>query len=154
MPHTEQIRPPRALAVPFELGRPLGAPNEPAFQRRVLEDCLNLLERPTGPVLEDFPDPPPGEAAADQEPDGAPDGWACPVNFAPPVADMSDADVLHEALLQEVALLRPWYDRSKDNRNGRTGFGISEKTPEEIVRSWRISRSRRANLNRLTPIPM
>jgi hypothetical protein len=32
--HTEQIKPPRALSVPFELGRPFGAPNEPAFQRR------------------------------------------------------------------------------------------------------------------------
>ncbi len=128
--HTEQIKPPRALAVPFELGRPFGAPNEPVFQRRVLEDCLNLLERTDGPVLEDFPDAPPGDAAAAEQPDG----WACPVNFAPPVAEMSDADVLHEALLQEVALLRPWYEQSRDNRKGRTGFGISERTPEEIVR--------------------
>lgn len=128
--HTEQIKPPRALAVPFELGRPFGAPNEPGFQRRVLEDCLNLLERPAGPVLEDFPDAPPGEAAAAEEPDG----WACPVNFAPPISDMSDADVLHEALLQEVTLLQPWYAQSKENRRGRTGFGISEKSPEEIVR--------------------
>ena len=128
--HTEQIKPPRALSVPFELGRPFGAPNEPAFQRRVLEDCLNLLEHPAGPVLEDFPDAPPGEAAAAE----APDGWACPVNFAPPVAEMSDADVLHEALLQEVTLLQPWYAQSKENRRGRTGFGISEKSPEEIVR--------------------
>lgn len=128
--HTEQINPPRALAVPFELGRPFGAPNEPAFQRRVLEHCLALLERPEGPVLEDFPDAPPGEAATAEEPDG----WACPVNFAPPVSEMSDADVLHDALLQEVALLRPWYEQSKESRRGRTGFGISEKTPEEIVR--------------------
>lgn len=128
--HTEQIKPPRALSVPFELGRPFGAPGEPEFQRRVLLDCLNLFARPSGPVLEDFPNAPPGEAAtADQ-----PEGWACPVNFAPPVSEMSDADVLHEALLQEVALLRPWYEQSRENRRGRTAFGISEKTPEEIVR--------------------
>ena len=31
-PHLETIRPPRALFVPFELGRPLGAPEDAAFQ--------------------------------------------------------------------------------------------------------------------------
>ncbi len=128
--HTEQIKPPRALAVPFELGRPFGVPDEVAFQRRVLEDCLNLLARPAGPVLEDFPDAPSGEAATAEQPEG----WACPVSFAPPASEMSDADVLHEALLQEVALLRPWYEQSRQNRKGRSAFGISEKTPEDIVR--------------------
>ncbi len=34
--HTEEIKPPRALAVSFELGRPLGAPNDPQFQIKVL----------------------------------------------------------------------------------------------------------------------
>ena len=38
--HSEKIRPPRALWVPFELGRPLGAPNDPAFQTRVLRALL------------------------------------------------------------------------------------------------------------------
>ena len=48
------MKPPRALAVPFELGRPFGAPNEVEFQRKVLHNCLELLERESGPVLEDF----------------------------------------------------------------------------------------------------
>ena len=56
-PQTENTRPPRALWVPFELGRPFGPPGDPAFQRRVLLAALRLLERPDGPVLlEDFPD--------------------------------------------------------------------------------------------------
>lgn len=56
-PQTENTRPPRALWVPFELGRPLGPPSDPAFQRRVLLTALRLLERTDGPVLlEDFPD--------------------------------------------------------------------------------------------------
>ena len=38
--HTEKIRPPRALWVPFELGRPLGVPDDPAFQTRVLRALL------------------------------------------------------------------------------------------------------------------
>ena len=48
------MKPPRALAVPFELGRPFGAPNEAELQRKVLYHCLELLERDSGPVLEDF----------------------------------------------------------------------------------------------------
>jgi hypothetical protein len=56
-PQTENTRPPRALWVPFELGRPFGPPSDPVFQRRVLLTALRLLERADGPVLlEDFPD--------------------------------------------------------------------------------------------------
>ena len=124
--HAEEIKPPRTLAVPFELGRPLGAPNEPDFQRRVLRECLELLARESGPVLENFPDDAPGA-----EPD--PEGWACPVNFAAPVEDLSDEDLIRQALEQEIALLRPWYEESKQNRKGRTNFGISGMTPEEIA---------------------
>lgn len=36
---------------PFPLAYPLGKPNHPAFQRRVIEAGLNLLNRPFGPVL-------------------------------------------------------------------------------------------------------
>ena len=55
--NTERMQLPRFLWVPFELGRPFGAPNEPDFQRRVLRAALALLERDDGPViLEDFPD--------------------------------------------------------------------------------------------------
>lgn len=126
--HTEKIKPPRALAVPFELGRPLGAPNEPAFQRRVLLEVLKLLEKPAGPVLEDFPDAPPG---ADAEVDT--EGWACPVNFAAPIDDISDADLVYETLMQEVNLLRPWYEEAVKTFN-RSAFGISGGTPEEIAR--------------------
>jgi hypothetical protein len=126
--HTEKIKPPRALAVPFELGRPLGAPNEPDFQRRVLLETLKLLERPSGPVLEDFPDEPPGAAEAEEA-----QGWACPVNFAPPVDDTNDADLVYQSLSQEVALLRPWYEEAVKTFK-RSAFGISGKTPDEIAR--------------------
>ena len=54
-PQTENTKPPRALWVPFELGRPFGPPSDPAFQRRVVLAALRLLEREDGPVLiEDF----------------------------------------------------------------------------------------------------
>ncbi len=72
--HSEIIRPPRALWVPFELGRPLGPPNDPAFQARVLVSVLMLLEASEGPVLQDFPE----DAPADEAYAGP---VACPIPF-------------------------------------------------------------------------
>ena len=61
-PHLEKITPPRALWVPFELGRPLagwvtgsGEDAEGGFQLKVLRKALSLLDNDSGaPVLEDF----------------------------------------------------------------------------------------------------
>lgn len=126
--HTEEIKPPRALAVPFELGRPYGAPNDPDLQRRVLRACLDLFERPSGPVLEDFPDPAPATSEEQET-----EGWACPVNFAPPSDRLTDADLVYRALMREIDLLRPWYEEAvKTHKRGLTG--ISGKKPEEIAR--------------------
>ena len=125
--HAEEMRPPRALAVPFELGRPFGAPDEPDFQRRVVTAAFDLLAREAGPVLEDFPEAPPGAAAEEQH------GWACPVNFAAPVDETNDVELVRTALEREIVLLRPWYEESQRNRKGRTAYGISGRTPEEIA---------------------
>ena len=48
-------RPPRMLYAEFPLGRPLGKPNDPAFQRQVLDAAFALLPRTDVPVLADFP---------------------------------------------------------------------------------------------------
>ena len=48
------IKPPRALFVPFEMGFPLGEPNNPEVQQRVIAAALKLLERRDLPVLENF----------------------------------------------------------------------------------------------------
>ena len=108
--------------VPFELGRPFGAPNEPELQTRVLSSLLNMLAQTDGPVLEDFPEP-----AADAE------GWSCPVNLAPPPKDLSYSEKLIEALNQEMALLQPWYEEAVKNAKGRTMVGISNMEPNEII---------------------
>lgn len=51
----EQVRIPRALAVPFDFGRPLGAPHDAALQTRVLRAALALLGTTgPGPVLVDW----------------------------------------------------------------------------------------------------
>lgn len=123
--HAEKIRPPRALWVPFELGRPLGAPDEPEFQKRVLRAALALLESSTGPVvLEDFPDDAPGAKAEDMT------GWVCPVSFAPPPAEDQGPAT---ATLQEIAELSPWYQLSLDRRK-RTMVGVSGLEIDDATR--------------------
>jgi len=51
---TAVLRPPRALWVPFPMGYPLGSPNRPDLQRRVIAAALALLGRDDVPVLEEF----------------------------------------------------------------------------------------------------
>ena len=121
--HAEAIANPRTLSVPFELGRPFGVPDDPEFQLRVLRAALTLLERPAGPVLEEFPDPAPQPADYD--------GWACPIALPRPETVPEDG---HERLVaEEVARLRPWWDLAKERR-GRTTVGASGYDIEEAAR--------------------
>jgi hypothetical protein len=123
-PHTEVIRPPRALWVPFELGRPLGVPENPDFQTRVLMAALDLFAAPAGPILKDFPEEAPAYS-------GEPVVLACP--YVPPVAadDAGETDSLCRALTTEIASMRPWYDRALKDRR-RTAVGTSKLAPEAI----------------------
>jgi hypothetical protein len=62
-PQAENTRPPRALWVPFELGRPIGPPSDAAFQKRVILAALGLLEaKRQASLIVDFPDDDPREA--------------------------------------------------------------------------------------------
>ena len=93
----EAVGPPRCLHVSFPLGRPLGRPRDPAFQLRVLRATFGLLERPAGPVLEDFP-----EALETAEAD---EMTACAL---PPRSDPTLPAEVDEALA-----LRPAYERRR-----------------------------------------
>ncbi|MBT7954354.1 MAG: hypothetical protein HN731_04145 [Rhodospirillaceae bacterium] len=128
--HSEKIKPPRALYCPFELGRPFGAPNEPEFQKRVLTETLKLLERTDGPILDDFPDGPPGPATDD---DGDIEGWTCPVNFGDGTHDISVEDDPLAALNQEIELMRSWYEMFVE-KNNKTSVGISEVDFETCIK--------------------
>ena len=111
--HSEKMRPPRALWVPFEMGRPLGVPGDAAFQKRVVLAALELLAAPEGPVLADYPEDAPG--AADFT------GWVCPINLpAPPTSDDEERAPLLTALEQERARLAPWYDLAVEKQGGTT----------------------------------
>ena len=53
--------PPRALWVPFALGRPLGKAGDSDFQKRNPR-ALRMLETATEPAIEDYPVEAPAEA--------------------------------------------------------------------------------------------
>ena len=114
-PQTEHTKPPRALWVPFELGRPFGPPGDPPFQKRVILATLRLLERANGPVIiEDFPD---------DDPRAQPDPtWHAPQ--LPAASGDGSAEALAARLQAEIALLRDAHDRWLA-RHGRTSVGLS-----------------------------
>ena len=105
--HTEVVRPPRALWVTFELGRPLGIPDDAPFQRRVTRAALDLLARTDGPLIADYLE------HIDEPADFS--GWACPINLAPSQVDTLEA---------EIERLATWHDRAVAAR-GRTTVGVS-----------------------------
>ncbi len=51
---TARVRPPRALEVPYPLGYPLGRPDEPELQRRILLAMLRLASRHDVPLSEEL----------------------------------------------------------------------------------------------------
>jgi hypothetical protein len=55
----ERVGPPRALLVPFRHGYPLGRPEDPVVQHRVIAAALRLLEDPSRspPVLAEYTEP-------------------------------------------------------------------------------------------------
>ena len=114
-PQTERTKPPRALWVPFELGRPFGPPSDAVFQLRVVLAALKLLERQDGPVLiEDFPDDDPRRTP---DPD-----WQPP--FMPSVITDGSPETLASRLEAEMLLLRGAHERWTA-QHGRTTVGVS-----------------------------
>lgn len=109
----ERTRPPRALWTSSQLGRPLGEPNDPAFQRRVLMAAFGLLDRRDGPViLADFHDDPPG--------------WADNPDWAAPDTRVGDP----VAFGDELAALLPVWERAR-TRFGRSTVGLSFLPPHD-----------------------
>ena len=120
--NVESMQPPRSLWVSFPLGRPLGKPSDPAFQHGVIKAALDLLNAPSGPILEDYPIDAPNIAL-----DDAP---ACPVTFVKPAG--GDESWVSR-LSQDLAAVQPWYDLSR-RRRGRTLVGVAEGRPEDNLR--------------------
>ena len=122
--HAEKVRPPRALWVPFPLGRPFGAPNDSEGQRQVLRRALALLEAPSGPVLVDFDGA--GTAVGEEE-----ETWVCPVSFPAPAGEETG---IGRRVADELGWLRPWYELGVERR-GRTTIGLAA-APVEDAAAW------------------
>jgi len=52
----EKVGPPRSLCVPFKHGYPLGEPDNPEMQHKVIEAALSMLEQPDlkPPAISDY----------------------------------------------------------------------------------------------------
>ena len=105
--HVEKVKPPRALFVPYPFGFALGKPNDPELQHRVIAAALELVEKPQGPVLADFPE--------DEIPDNLPQSSGVARSSAREMTDAAD----------EIAGLRSFYERWVDEHDGRTAVGLS-----------------------------
>lgn len=118
--HAEKVQPPRALWVPFILGRPFGEPNNSELQKDVIRQSFELFDEETGPVIKDadLTVPELDEAVS----------WVCPVSFARGVVDNSVA----EKIAKEIVALRPWYNLREKNGN-RTTVGLSNSSIEDCA---------------------
>jgi hypothetical protein len=120
-PQAERTKPPRALWVPFELGRPFGPPIDPAFQRRVVLAALGMLVEGDRPVrIIDFPD---------DDPRASPDpAWQPP--FIPATVANGSAESLASRLEAEILLLqgphRRWIEQYGRSTVGLSGFVIGD----------------------------
>ncbi len=118
------MKPPRALWVPFDLGRPFGVPNKPDFQRRVLKKVLSLLEYGKGPVLEDYPH--------EAEDTGIhPAQLACPVNFETRAEALSSTAKQLLSFKGEIQTMQTWHELA-EQKFQRSTTGVSELEPQEI----------------------
>jgi hypothetical protein len=119
--HAQKVAPPRTLTVPYPLGRPLGVPGDAQFQHRVLSAALDLLGRSGAPVFEEYELDAPGDVPTEE-------AWACPVSFG----SGNGETTLAARVLNEMNLLRPWYDRHL--QEGSTSVGVSGLDLDDAVR--------------------
>ena len=109
--HTEKLRPPRALYVPFPFGLPFGRAGDADEQHRVLGQVLDLLREPSGPVLRDYDGP-----YDDEGPGGA---------LQASQIEVQDREV---DVANEVTLMRRYYEQWLE-REGKSTVGVSGVPP-------------------------
>lgn len=114
--HTEKVKPPRAVYVPFPLGLPVGHPGNVREQRAVLDLAFSTLDAASGPVLLDYRD----ESAAEEA-------------GSPLQASEVEADDQARAadFATEVTLMRRYWEQHLA-ATGRTGVGLSKVPPQRF----------------------
>ena len=116
-PQTKNTKPPRALWVPFELGRPFGPPSAAAFQKRVVLAALRMLEGAEGPIIiKDFPVDDP---RATQDPT-----WRPP--FTPAAVSDSLAARLEAEILRLQGAHERWVAQHRRTTVGLSGLPIGD----------------------------
>jgi hypothetical protein len=111
--HTEKIKPPRALYVPFPFGLAVGHPKDAAEQRRVLEAAFDMLHAAAGPVLIDYPDDGRDEAGSPLQ--------ASEIERTPVTLELAD----------EVTAMRRYWE-TWERRESRTAVGASRVNPQRF----------------------
>ena len=108
--HTEKVKPPRALFVPFPFGMAFGRPDDAELQHRVLRAALDLLAETTGAVLRDLP--------AELDPGDQPG--------APPQASgITPATQIPDDVAMETTQMRRYHERWLEKSGGRTHLGLA-----------------------------
>jgi len=111
--HVVKMSPPRALWVPFEMGRPFATPNDVELQQRVLLAALSLLDEPgSETLLKDY-----AEEASNLDGDL---NWKFPGNLNA------------ESAFAEAKSVLPIWHKAQTTLN-KTTFGISGLSPEAAV---------------------
>lgn len=130
--------------MPFPFGRPMGAPNRPDVQRRIMLAAFALLDRPAGPVLEDhvlLPEEEPLDAR-NQKLGQKCGPKGCSVDALlgeEPQADQPATNLIAGydgdigLVAHEIARLSEFHLRYRELRGGRTQVGSSGVTPETVA---------------------
>ena len=138
--HIENTKPPRGLICHFPLGRPLGKPDDAAFQHRVLQALFELLEEHEGPVLKTFP-----ETISDVEAEQL-------VCTLPPRLDPDE----HPAV-DEARSIRAAYNRAIEKHGNRIGSGrqvSADQVPDAIQAFARIDQGEAWDKAAIPGVPM
>ena len=122
--HMQVVKPPRALWLNFPMGRPMGKPNDPIYQMKVIRAAFSLLEKSSGPVLEDFPDVIPVVNGRM--------GYALPEELVVAKDDIGDIDQLVADIATEMEALLTPYEAAVAAR-GRTTVGASELQIKDFI---------------------
>ncbi len=120
--HALGQKPPRAVWVPYWYGRTFGAPNQPDLQMRVLRAALDLLDRPSGPVLETYEEEPP--------PTADPDAWSPSWDIEPVDEAISDAE-LALRFRHDLSVLAPLHAEAT-RAHGWSTFGLAGLSFQEL----------------------
>ena len=144
--HIEIIKPPRALWLNFPMGRPLGKPNNPEFQKKVIRTAFDLLEKSSGPGLDDFSEIIPVREGRMS--------YALPVSLVYKVNQLGNIDKLAERVQMELSNLLHDYFKAYQTV-GRTTVGASELEIYDFVNfiseyaKWNIQKSTRKGLHEI-----